>query len=200
MALTPMVLTGRLIKRMHPGCKVAFIGPCTAKKLEAMRTSIRSDIDFVLTFEEVAGMFEAKKIDFNSLEETESMHGASADGRGFAVSGGVAGAVANYIKETFSGKEVKTVSAEGLAECRKLLQLAKAGKYDGYLLEGMGCPGGCIAGASANQPVDKSAKAIKKQQENSKVKHSSESWYRDILEYLTGEEWDEPPAVEGDLF
>lgn len=25
--------------------------------------------------------------------------------------------------------------------------LAKAGKYNGYLLEGMGCPGGCIGGA-----------------------------------------------------
>ena len=28
-----------------------------------------------------------------------------------------------------------------------LLMLAKAGKYNGYLLEGMGCPGGCIGGA-----------------------------------------------------
>ena len=45
MALTPMVLTGRLIKKEHPGCKVAFIGPCAAKKLEASRRSIRSDID-----------------------------------------------------------------------------------------------------------------------------------------------------------
>ena len=48
MALTPMVWTARLIKKMHPGCKVAFIGPCTAKKLEAMRRTIRSDVDFVL--------------------------------------------------------------------------------------------------------------------------------------------------------
>ncbi|MBQ8094689.1 MAG: 4Fe-4S binding protein, partial [Clostridia bacterium] len=55
MALTPMVLTGRLIKKEHPGCKVAFIGPCAAKKLEASRRTIRSDIDFVLTFEEVMG-------------------------------------------------------------------------------------------------------------------------------------------------
>ena len=34
-----------------------------------------------------------------SCEEFDAMHGASADGRGFAVSGGVAQAVANYIKE-----------------------------------------------------------------------------------------------------
>ena len=36
MALTPMVLTARLIKREHPDAKIVFIGPCAAKKLEAM--------------------------------------------------------------------------------------------------------------------------------------------------------------------
>ena len=38
--------------------------------------------------------------------------------------------------------EVKTAGAEGLRECRKLMTMAKAGKYKGYLLEGMACPGG----------------------------------------------------------
>ena len=76
---------------------MAFIGPCAAKKLEAGRRSVRSDIDFVLTFEEVMGMFEAKQIDFSTLAEQEPMHGASGDGRGFAVSGGVAEAVVNCI-------------------------------------------------------------------------------------------------------
>ena len=36
MALTPMTLTARLVKHHQPGAKVAFIGPCAAKKLEAM--------------------------------------------------------------------------------------------------------------------------------------------------------------------
>ncbi len=54
MALTPMVLTARLIKKDHPGRpRIVFIGPCTAKKLEASRRTIRSDVDFVLTFEEM---------------------------------------------------------------------------------------------------------------------------------------------------
>ena len=58
MSLTPMVLTARMIKKQHPECKVVFIGPCAAKKLEASRRSVRSDVDFVLTFEEVMGMFD----------------------------------------------------------------------------------------------------------------------------------------------
>ena len=39
MTMTPMVLTARLQKRKHPDCKIAFIGPCAAKKLEAAAAS-----------------------------------------------------------------------------------------------------------------------------------------------------------------
>ena len=35
MALTPMVLTARLLKQEEPDCKIVFVGPCAAKKLEA---------------------------------------------------------------------------------------------------------------------------------------------------------------------
>ena len=184
MALTPMVLTGRLIKKNHPGCKVAFIGPCAAKKLEASRKSIRSDIDFVLTFEEVMGMFEAKEVDFSKLEETDAMHGASGDGRGFAVSGGVANAVVNCIKEMYPEREIKIESAEGLANCKKLLTMAKAGKYNGYLLEGMACPGGCVAGAGTVQPIAKSNAAVNLHKKVSTNAHALESNYKDLLEAL----------------
>lgn len=184
MALTPMVLTGRLIKRQHAGCKVAFIGPCSAKKLEAGRKSVRSDIDFVLTFEEVMGMFEAKEIDFAKLEEQDSMSGASRDGRGFAVSGGVASAVANCIKELHPDQEVNIASAERLANCKKLLTLAKKGKYDGYLLEGMACPGGCVAGAGTIQPIIKSTAAVNLYKNKSTNPFAYQSDYKEWLELL----------------
>ena len=50
--------------------------------------------------------------------------------------------------------------ADGLRECRKLLMLAKAGKFDGYLLEGMACPGGCVAGAGTILPVDLASRVV----------------------------------------
>ena len=43
-----------------------------------------------------------------------------------------------------------------------MLLLAKAGKKNGCLIEGMGCPGGCIAGAGTCLPVDKAQVAVKK--------------------------------------
>lgn len=192
MALTPMVLTGRLIKKRHPGCKVAFIGPCAAKKLEAGRRTIRSDIDFVLTYEEVMGMFEAKDVDFAKLENMDTVHGASADGRGFAIGGGVAQAVVNCIKEMYPDKEIKTAGAQGLAECKKLLTLAKAGKYNGYLLEGMACPGGCVAGAGTIQPIPKSTAAVAAHMKVSTNQRSTQSDYQDILSGLEEGLFDAP--------
>ena len=135
--------------------KVVFIGPCAAKKLEAMRRSVRSEVDFVLTFEELAGIFDARHVDIENMEEDpDGVNDASADGRNFAVAGGVAKSVVNVIKERYPDKEIKVANAEGLKECRKLLTMAKAGKYNGYLLEGMACPGGCVAGAGTMQPIN----------------------------------------------
>ncbi len=184
MALTPMVLTGRLIKKQHPGCKVAFIGPCAAKKLEASRRTIRSDVDFVLTFEEVMGMFEAKEIDFSTLESIKVPSSASSDGRGFSVSGGVANAVVNCIKNIDPDREVKVEHAEGLNECRKMMMRAKAGKLNGYLIEGMACPGGCIGGAGTVQLIPKAAQEVEKIKKMSEKAHAYESEYTDILTML----------------
>ena len=159
--LTPMVATARTIKKEHPNAKVVFIGPCAAKKLEAMRRTVRSEVDFVLTFEEMAGIFDAKHVNLETIEEDPAgVNDASTDGRNFAVSGGVAKAVTNVLKEKYPDMDVKVVNAEGLKECKKMMQLAKAGKYNGYLLEGMACPGGCVAGAGTMQAIKKSQAAV----------------------------------------
>ncbi len=184
MTLTPMVFTARLMKKQYPGCKVVFVGPCAAKKLEAIREDIRSDVDFVLTFEELQGMFEAKEIDFASLPEEEGLNEGTAAGRGFAVSGGVAGAVADLVKKEQPDMELRTARAEGLRECRKLMQLAKAGKYKGYLLEGMACPGGCVAGAGTLLPVDLAAKVVSRYQNEAETASPLDSPYRDVGENL----------------
>ena len=184
MALTPMVLTARLIKQKEPNCKIVFVGPCAAKKLEASRKSIRSYVDFVLTFEEVAGMFDAKGVDWKDIPEGEPLFRASADGRGFAVSGGVAEAVVHVVKRIDPDREVKVMNAEGLQNCRKMLQMAKIGKYNGYLLEGMACPGGCVAGAGTIQTVKKAAAALEKMKKEALFTDAYDSKYRARLESL----------------
>ena len=159
-ALTPMVATARVIKEEHPDAQVVFIGPCASKKLEASRRTVRSDVDFVITFEELVGMFEAKGIDLEAFDGEEQMNDATAAGRGYGVAGGVANAIENCINEYYPGTEVNIEHAEGLADCRKVLLLAKAGKKNGCLIEGMACPGGCIAGAGTNIAISSANKAL----------------------------------------
>lgn len=184
MALTPMVLTARLQKKEHKDCRVVFIGPCAAKKLEASRRTIRSDVDFVLTFEEVVGMFEAKSISMSLLPDETPLEEASAAGRAFAVSGGVADAVVDVIKRLDPQREVKVMAAEGLQNCRKMLTLAKAKKLDGYLLEGMACPGGCVAGAGTLQNPAKAAAAIAQYKAKARLKNPLDSKYEITLDLL----------------
>ena len=164
MALTPMVITARMVKKDHPNARIVFIGPCSAKKLEANRRTVRSDVDFVLTFEELQGIFDARDIDFSKLEANpeDEMDEGTGMGRGFAVGGGVAAAVVEAIKHIDPDREIKIEYGDGLKNCRKMLAMAKAGKRDGYLLEGMGCPGGCVAGAGTIRPVKESTMTVEK--------------------------------------
>ncbi len=159
--LTPMVATARTIKIEHPESRVVFIGPCAAKKLEASRRTVRSDVDFVITFEELQALFDAKDIDLTQYEAESSFHNATGAGRGYAVAGGVASAIKDCVNEYYPGVQVHVEHAEGLAECKKILALAKAGRLNGCLIEGMGCPGGCVAGAGTNIPVAQAQKALK---------------------------------------
>ena len=185
MTLTPMVYTARMVKKEQPDAKIVFVGPCAAKKLEAIREHIRSDVDFVLTFEELQGMFEAKEIDLETMEDCDDIKNAgTAAGRGFAVAGGVAQAVVDIIHEQHPEMEIKVANAEGLRDCRKMMTMAKAGKYNGYLLEGMACPGGCIAGAGTLLSLDQAAKAVEQAKKASTKKNPLESEFSGLAEEL----------------
>ena len=183
MALTPMVITARMVKKDHPDARICFIGPCAAKKLEANRKSVRSDVDYVLTFEELQGMFDAKNIDFTTLEADpeDGLNEGTSMGRGFAVGGGVAAAVVEAIKHIDPTREVQIEYGDGLRECKKMLMMAKAGKRNGYLLEGMGCPGGCVAGAGTITPVRESTLNVEKFKKEAAEVSSTASPYVDRL-------------------
>ena len=129
-------------------------------------------------------MFEAKGIEFNNITEKTPMTMASGDGRNFAVAGGVAAAVVKAIHRIDPDREVKVVNAEGLADCKKMLMLARTGKYNGYLMEGMACPGGCVGGAGTTQPIKKSIAAVTKNKTTAPYADASDSKYQELLPEL----------------
>ena len=153
--LSPMATLGKWIKQREPEALIVFVGPCTAKKAEAKRERVSPYIDCVITFEELQALFDSREIDITQLP-VEAMDEASAFGRGFARSGGVAEAIRQAVKaqgnEAF--KLVPT-RCNGIEECRiALLKLSK-GLDVGNFVEGMACVGGCVGGAGCINSVKK---------------------------------------------
>jgi iron only hydrogenase large subunit-like protein len=145
-----MVACGRSIKLLEPGAITVFVGPCVAKKAEARESDIKDAIDFVLTFEEVAELFEYTGIDPSRLEEDDRDHSSLA-GRIYARTGGVSEAVKLAVERISAENSlaVRPIQADGIRECKAMMQSLKDGEIDANFIEGMGCVGGCVGGPKA---------------------------------------------------
>ncbi|WP_100065465.1 4Fe-4S dicluster domain-containing protein [Miniphocaeibacter massiliensis] len=167
---TPMTYTGRYLKELDPEGLVVFIGPCTSKKLEGLDPKVKKYVDFVITFEELLGMFVGKGIELSEIEVDGDLSDASSSGRGYAIAGGVAQAVKDTILEINPDKKVDIVNAQTLDECIKMLKVAKAGKHKDCLLEGMACPNGCVGGAGTIASPQRVKRELAKFMKDSKSK------------------------------
>ena len=142
---SPMIALAKFLKEQDPLAKVVFIGPCTAKKREAIEDENRY-ADYVMTFEELQAVLVGKDIDVSTLEESE-LDNASYFGRIFARLGGLSESVVEMLKEQNIDFEVKPVLCEGFENIKKALAKVKKGvNIDFNFLEGMACMGGCIGG------------------------------------------------------
>ncbi|QAT49830.1 4Fe-4S dicluster domain-containing protein [Caproiciproducens sp. NJN-50] len=148
--VSPMTAAARYLRLQNPRTKVVFIGPCVAKKNEIQK--VPDTADYVLTFEELAALFTARGIDVEAEPETEQ--DGSRAGKGFAQSGGVAGAVAQVFQEEKADLPFTCVKCNGAQECKKTLAILNAGRLAENFVEGMACEGGCVAGpAGIEEPM-----------------------------------------------
>lgn len=139
---SPMYYTAEQVKQTYPNCKAVFVGPCFAKRIEAQERD--PYVDYVLTFEELNGAFNAAGINVATTEKQDFDEVSCSQGRGFPLTGGVANAVASILE----GKtEVRAETVDGLTpENIKLLKKYATKGCQCNLLEVMCCQGGCISG------------------------------------------------------
>ena len=155
--LSPMAAIAKYIRETTENAKTVFIGPCTAKKMEAQLESVKPYIDAVMTFEELQALFDSRDLDITTLEESV-LDNASYFGRIFARSGGLSDAVREGLKEQgLDGFEFRPVSCDGIEACKKALMMKSRNLLDANFIEGMACVGGCIGGAGCltHGPKDK---------------------------------------------
>src|SRR5574344_705258 len=140
---TPLYYTAEIVKREHPDAITVFFSPCVAKRREALQDK---NVDYVLNYEEVGAWLIAFNVQVQTCDEKPFNAEASAEGRNYAVTGGVAGAVQKMLPEDLPCHPV-IINGLDKQSIRDLKKYAKNGMCDlGNLIEVMACPGGCLGG------------------------------------------------------
>ena len=142
---TPMHYTAKIVKERYPDAVTVFVGPCVAKRKEALKDEYT---DLVINFEEMGALFVAMNIEVANCSDYEFADKASKEGKNFAVTGGVAESVKVALKEF---PELYPTCVNGLnpKSVRDLKGWAKKGACpEGNLIEIMACEGGCVAGSA----------------------------------------------------
>lgn len=138
---SPMYYTAKIAKEKYPNAKTVFIGPCLAKRKEGRDNP---EVDYVLTFEELASIFVGYNLDINAVEKYPMKFASIKEAHGFAQAGGVA----NSVKVHLNKEDLKYIQIENLTKKNvNLLRVyGKTGKAPAPFIEVMACEGGCASG------------------------------------------------------
>lgn len=160
---SPMVFSARRVRKSNPDAVIVFVGPCIAKRKEARRID---EVDYVMTFEEIASIFAAYDIDFAQVESLYQKEESVRQAHEFGMAGGVAGAVKDYLKLDTERYKIMQVSNLDKKNIALLGGYARTGKSPAHFIEVMSCEGGCITGPSSHNitmPKRKFEKEIAKE-------------------------------------
>ena len=133
---TPMIAHAKMIRKAHPDAKVVFIGPCIAKKREAVESGV---VDGVLTFEDLSAMFEDKGIVLSEIAHIPLKKAGSVNrAKYYPISRGIIKSFENYI----DGYEF--VAVDGAKKCAEVLENIES--LSGMFIEMNSCDSACVNG------------------------------------------------------
>jgi iron only hydrogenase large subunit-like protein len=142
---SPMAISAKKCKEQFPGDPVVFIGPCIAKRKEGRDNP---DVDWVMTFEELACLLNAWNISVVECENLPLNDSIDENSRKYCLSGSVAAAVQSHSKQSI---QVQSVNGLDKKQLRLLRNYARTKKAEGQLIEVMACEGGCISGPCSHE-------------------------------------------------
>lgn len=170
-SVSPMIASGRILKKLYPNAKVVFFAPCIAKKSEAVEEGLKGAVDYVINFNELQEIFHSLDIDLEKVQPVEKDQ-ASLGGRVYARTGGVSFSVKMVVNRLDPARVIKLKSEKvnGVKECKERLDaLQKGGKDTANFMEGMGCKGGCVGGPRTNIETWKATELVNEFGEDSLI-------------------------------
>jgi two-component system NtrC family sensor kinase len=140
--VSPMIATARMLRAQHgDDIRVVFIGPCIAKKREALEPNVSGEVDEALTFAEVRQILASHDVGLEEVTPTEFDPPHARGGGLFPISGGML-QVAGIQEDLVSGH---VMVGEGPAEFAQAIKEAETGIMETRLLEVLFCKG-CTMG------------------------------------------------------
>ncbi|WP_432663358.1 sigma 54-interacting transcriptional regulator [Wukongibacter baidiensis] len=148
---SPMISAGKIIReeKKDDDLKIIFIGPCIAKKAEAMEPQFKGIINSALTFEELKEILIEKDIDINKAKEEEFDSPKCSTGRLFPIDGGMMYNL-GVLKEL---KKNEYTCVANDKECLDLLTLISKEKISAKIVDCLMCDG-CIEGPKINNDTN----------------------------------------------
>ena len=154
--VSPMIAHGRMIKqKLGSDTKVVFLGPCIAKKQEALDPRHADCVDAVLNFNDISRWLNEEDIVIEDCEDTPFERLDPRVNRLYPVTSGVINSV--MVTEEKQDKYRKFY-VHGESNCIDLCQSMVRGEITGCFIEMNMCSGGCIKGPTVN---DKSISRFK---------------------------------------
>ncbi len=130
---SPMVAHAKLLKAKYPDARIVFIGPCIAKKKEAVESGI---IDGVLTYEDLFKLLNDEGIELENVQTSEE--GACNKARNYPISRGIIKSLDRF------NDNYEYLAIDGLEKCMEILENIE--NIDGAFLELNACEYACING------------------------------------------------------
>ena len=139
--VSPMVAAARVLHELHgPDLKIVFVGPCVAKKGEALSEWLPGEVNAALTFKELREMLDQADIVPGGVAESDFDPPHAGTGSLFPISRGLLQAA--EIKEDLLTGDVVAADGETFVDAIKEFQ---SGHLNAQLLEVLACRG-CIMG------------------------------------------------------
>lgn len=141
--VSPMIASARLIKQaLSKGVKVVFVGPCIAKIDEAADIRHDTDVDAVLTFEDIEQWFREEGIVPGQCEDASFLNASSKILRMYPVTSGIL----ESLKARGDCNNYRMITVDGIQECIALFSSMAKGELDHCFVEVNACKGGCVNG------------------------------------------------------
>jgi signal transduction histidine kinase/NAD-dependent dihydropyrimidine dehydrogenase PreA subunit len=140
--VSPMIAMARALHQLHgPDLRLVFIGPCLAKKTEAVSAPVRGEVDCVLTFAELRRLFREAELTGRPVGPADFDPPHSGKGALFPLSHGMLQAAG--ISEDLVTSNV--IAADGRSAFSDAIGEFENGDLGARLLEVLCCTG-CVMG------------------------------------------------------